>query len=170
MHARAKAYWEGGAAAITPYEGKNRSPKLDLEDANTAARKLLVNPTALALLDVVPAKATGPAVHTLTWAVQKGRDQAAPVLSHRISYRQDDGELFIEKRFYSAYDYDALQVVTGVLPASKDRSVVFYTNHTFTDQVAGFGGGAKRSIGRKLMSTELVAEIERAQKALAGGK
>ena len=168
LSARAKAYWEGGAKAIVPYEGKNRSPGADLGDANAAARKLLANPAVLALLDVVPAKASGPAVHELVWAVQKGRDQAAPVLSHRILYKQDDGEVFIEKRFYSGYDYDALQVVTGVLPVSPDRSAVFYTNHTFTDQVAGFGGGAKRSIGRKLMSKELVTEIERAQKAVGG--
>ena len=94
------------------------------------------------------------------------------MLSHRILYKQDDAQIFIEKRFYSGYDYDygALQIVVGVLPVAKDRSVIIYTNHTYTSQVAGFGGGAKRSIGRKLMSTELAEEIKRAQKALAKGK
>jgi len=32
--------------------------------------------------------------------------------------------------------------------------------------VAGFGGGAKRSIGRKLLKKELIAEMQRAQKAI----
>jgi ABC-type amino acid transport substrate-binding protein len=31
---------------------------------------------------------------------------------------------------------------------------VIYANHTSTDQVAGFGGGLKRSIGRKIMASE----------------
>jgi len=170
LSARAKAYWEGGAAAIEPFDEEGRSPKDDLAHANEAARKIVTQPTVLRLLEQVPSKADGAAVHELFWAVQKGRDQAAPVLSHRILYKQDDGQVYIEKRFYSAYDYDALQIVVGVLPVSKDRCALFYTNHTYTAQVAGFGGGAKRSIGRKLMSKELVVEIERTRKALAGGE
>ena len=63
------------------------------------------------------------------------------------------------------YD-DALQTVTGILPAGDRRCVAFYTNHTYTPQVAGFGGSAKRSIGRRLMQKELVAEMERAQAAI----
>jgi len=55
------------------------------------------------------------------------------------------------------------QLVTAHLPVDADRCAVFYTNHTYTAQVAGFGGGAKRSIGRKLMQKELVAEMQRAQ-------
>ena len=153
-----------------PYDGEGRSPKADLKAANEAAEKLIVTPAILALLDVVPSKADGSAHHELSWAVQKGRDQAAPVLSHRILYQQDDGQIFIEKRFYSGYDYDALQIVVGVLPVAKDRSVIIYTNHTYSSQVAGFGGGTKRSIGRKLMSKELVEEIERAQKAMNESK
>lgn len=168
LSARAKAYWEGGAAAITPYTGKGRSPKVDLGHASDAAKELVQNPKVMAEIDAIPAKATGPAVHSLTWAIQKGRDQAAPVLSHHIFYKQKDADILIERRFYSAYDYDALQIVTGVLTGSDpNRSVVFYTTHTYTAQVAGFGGGAKRSIGRKLMQKELVTEMKQAQKAIA---
>ena len=36
-----------------------------------------------------------------------------------------------------------------------EQTVVVYTNHTFTDQVAGFGGSVKRSIGRRMMATKL---------------
>jgi hypothetical protein len=62
---------------------------------------------------------------------------------------------------------DSLQIVTGILQAIDERTTVaFYLNHTYTSQVAGFGGGAKRAIGRKLMQEELVAELERAQAAL----
>ncbi|MBW2425880.1 MAG: hypothetical protein JRG86_16655 [Deltaproteobacteria bacterium] len=169
LSARAKAYWEGGLAAIEPYAGKGRSPKVDLGHANEAARKLLSTPAVLAALDAIPAKADGSAVHKLEWAVQKGRDQAAPILSHRILYTADDAVVVVDRRFYSGYDYDALQIVAGGLPASEGRTAVVYTTHTYTAQVAGFGGGAKRSIGRKLMSKELIAELERAQKAVVQG-
>lgn len=168
LSARAKAYWEGGIAAIEPYAGKGRSPSVDLGHANEATRKLVRNPGVLKALETPPSKADASAVHSLVWAVQKGRDQAAPVLSHRIRYSENDGDVYVDRRFYSGYDYDALQIVTGVIPASEEQCAVFYTNHTYTAQVTGIGGGAKRSIGRKLMRGELVSEIERAQKALAG--
>lgn len=166
LSARARAYWEQGLPGIKPYAGKDRSPEVDLTHANEAGRKLMKNPTVLAELDVIPSESIGAAKHSLHWAVQRGRDRAAPILNHRILYAENDGEVSIERRFYSAYDYDSLQIVTGIFPTTDRRCVAFYTNHTYTSQVAGFGGGAKRSIGRKLMKKELVAEMERARAAV----
>ena len=122
---------------------------------------------SLAELETIPSKSPGNARHTLSWAVSQGRDFAAPVLIHRIFYQGDASEIVVERRFYSGYDYDALQIVVGILPTRQDWSAVFYTNHTYTAQVIGFGGGAKRSIGRKLLRQELVAELERARKAIS---
>lgn len=166
LAARAKAYWEGGIAAITPYAGEDRSPHVDLGHANEVARALVKNSTFLAELDAPPAESSGKAIHKLSWAVEKGRDQAAPVLIHQILYREGDGEILLERRFYSGYDYDALQIVVGVLPTKPGSSAVFYTNHTYTAQVTGFGGRAKRSIGRKLLKKEVVAQMERARDAI----
>jgi hypothetical protein len=50
--------------------------------------------------------------------------------------------------------YNAVQAVAGFLPVA-EGTVVVYTNHTFTDQVAGFGGSMKRKIGRGMMETQL---------------
>jgi hypothetical protein len=166
LSARARDYWEKGVAGIAPYAGKGRSPETDLEHAADAVKKFIRNPAVLAELEAIPSKSPGKAEHRLSWAIQKGRDRAAPVLSHRILYVEKEGEVSMERRFYSGYDYDALQIATGILPVADDRSVAFYLNHTYTAQVAGFGGGAKRSIGRKLMQKELVEEMERAQAAL----
>jgi len=168
LSSRAKAYWEKGLAGINPYAGKDRSPADDLGRANQAAREFMRNPAVLAELDAIPSKSPGNARHSLSWAIEKGRDRVAPVLTHRILYAENDGEVAIQRRFYSAYDYDALQIVTGILPTADRRCVAFYLNHTYSSQVAGFGGGAKRAIGRKLMQSELVAEMERAQRAIAG--
>ncbi len=165
---RVRAYWEKGIEGIEPYAGKGRSPADDLTHANEASRKIVRGRTTRAELDAPPARSPGKATHKIYWSLQKGRDQAAPVLIHRILYREDDGELFVQRRFYSGYDYDALQTLVGVLPSSVGGSVVFYTNRTYTAQVAGFGGGAKRSIGRKLLEGEVVAEMERARKVIPG--
>jgi len=166
LSARARDYWEKGVAGITPYAGKGRSPETDLEHAAEAVKKFMRNPAVLAELEAIPSKSPGKAEHQLYWAIQKGRDRAAPVLSHRILYAENEGEVSMERRFYSGYDYDALQIATGILPVADERCVAFYLNHTYTAQVAGFGGGAKRSIGRKLMQKELVEEMERAQAAI----
>ena len=40
------------------------------------------------------------------------------------------------------------------MPVSEGTLVVS-TNHTSTDQVAGLGGSAKRSIGRQFMASQL---------------
>lgn len=169
---RARSYWERGLDGIEPYAGKGRSPKIDLGHANEAARKLVLNREFQAELDAIPAKAAGNAEHQLSWALQKGRDKVAPVLIHRILNKREDGELIVELRFYSGYDYDSMQIVVGLLPAKTGHIAIFYMNHTYTAQVAGFGGGAKRSIGRKLLKKELVAEMQRAQQTIpspAGG-
>ncbi len=165
--ARARAYWERGLPGIEPYAGRGRSPADDLRAAHSATPLLSLVPKLEAELEQPPGSGGGAAEHQLHWALQKGRDQAAPVLFHRVLYRDADGEVFVERRFYSAYDYDALQIVAGVLPAATGGCVVFYLNRTVTAQVAGFGGSAKRSIGRKLLEQELVAELGRVQKALA---
>ena len=163
---RARAYWEKGAAGIEPYMGDGRSPKVDLAHAADAMKEFMRNEAVIAEMEAIPSQAPGKAKHRLYWALQKGRDRLAPVLNHRILYAENEGEVSIERRFYSGYDYDALQISTGILPTSDDRCVAFYLNHTYTSQVAGFGGGAKRSIGRKLMKKELVEEMQRAQAAV----
>jgi hypothetical protein len=110
LSARAKAYWEQGLLGIAPYAGEGRSPRVDLGHANDAARELVHNPAVLAELAAVPSQSPGYAEHRLYWAIQKGRDRAAPVLNHRIAYVENEGQALIERRFYSGYDYDALQI------------------------------------------------------------
>jgi hypothetical protein len=46
------------------------------------------------------------------------------------------------------------QAMAGFLPVS-EGTLVWYVNRTSTDQVTGFGGGAKRSMGAKLMGSQL---------------
>ena len=56
------------------------------------------------------------------------------------------------------------QAIVGFLPVPEGTLVV-YTNHTSTDQVAGFGGGAKRSIGRRFMASQLEGLFQKTRAA-----
>ncbi len=113
----------------------------------------------------MPAESSGGAEHTLEWSISKARSQASPVLIHRIRYGDAERQALLSRHFYWGYDYDALQILVWIFPSGEGKSAIFYTNHTYTSQVAGFGGGAKRSIGRKLLQQGLVAEMQRVQEA-----
>jgi hypothetical protein len=77
-----------------------------------------------------------------------------------------DGKAWIamERQFYVSTGYNAEQAVAAFLP-SESGTVVVYTNRTSTDQIAGIGGRAKRSIGSKVLASQLEAMFERARAA-----
>lgn len=60
------------------------------------------------------------------------------------------------RQFYVSEGFNCEQAIAALLPA-QGGTVVIYSNHTSTDQVEGFGGGAKRSIGRGMMAKQLEA-------------
>jgi hypothetical protein len=162
-------YWAHGLAGIVPYQGKERDPKTDLGHANESILKILLDPAIREEILTVPSKSQNMAeMHSLNWAIQKGNDQEAPVLNHIVRYRVPGQEAFLlmTRRFYAGTDYDSSQIVVGVVPTSDGRSAIIYTNRTYTSSVAGFGGSAKRSIGRKMMKSKLIETMKKAQKAL----
>jgi hypothetical protein len=52
------------------------------------------------------------------------------------------------------------QAVGGFLPL-QNGTIVFYTNRTSTDQVAGFAAAAKRAIGDHMMASDLAQTFQR---------
>ena len=56
--------------------------------------------------------------------------------------------LFAERQFYVGTSYNSLQTFIGLLPDG-DRTVLVYTNRTFTDQVAGFRSNVRHSVARR---------------------
>ncbi len=167
LEARADAYWRKGVDGIEDYAGKGHSPRTDLGHANAVALDLIELPALRSEISAAPALSSGAAEHSLEWSVEKARGQASPVLIHRMRYGDEEREALLSRHFYSGYDYDSLQILVWIFPSGEGKSAVFYTNHTYTAQVAGFGGGAKRSIGRKLLQQGLVDEMKRIQEALS---
>ena len=50
--------------------------------------------------------------------------------------------------------YNVMQAVGAFLPV-EEGTVVVYVNRTSTEQVMGLGGGSKRSIGSRVMASQL---------------
>ena len=59
--------------------------------------------------------------------------------------------------------YNAEQSIAGFLPVV-GGTIVAYTSHAFTDQVAGTGGSLKRSIGSRVMADQMKEIFETGRK------
>jgi hypothetical protein len=165
--ARYRAYRAKGLAGIAPYarKGTSANPAADLAAVNASARKTALLPPAFYdLLDNYPKGIPADATDTLYWSqfTAHGEDTIALVQSLHATF---DGILIgVQRQYYVSTGYNIEQAITGFLPV-EGGTLVIYTNHTSTDQVAGFGGSAKRGIGRKFMAGELEKLFEKARAA-----
>ena len=78
----------------------------------------------------------------------------------------DDSAVLVQRQYYVSQGYNAEQAIVAFLPVD-EGTLVIYTNHTSTDQVAGPGGGAKRTIGRRVMAGQLKRLFETTRAGLA---
>ncbi len=87
-------------------------------------------------------------------------DRPDYVLGHRM-YQLEPGDyaLYAYHEFYVGHSYNSLQIISGAAQVEQG-TLVFYVNRTSTDQVAGFGGGLKRSIGRGMMRSAVIEQFE----------
>ena len=69
------------------------------------------------------------------------------VLVHRMLYHVGDAALAVERQYYASHDYNSMLQGIAALP-TKDGTFLFYIGRVSTDQVAGFGSGAKHPISR----------------------
>ena len=61
-----------------------------------------------------------------------------------------DFALGSQRQFFVGQSYDALQIVVGLF-AVEQGTLLIYSNRTYTEQVAGFGSGARHRIGRGML-------------------
>ena len=74
-------------------------------------------------------------------------------------YKPEEYVVEVYREFYVGHSYNSLHIVVGVFSV-KEGTLVFYANRTSTDQVAGFGGGLKRNIGRGMMRDDVVEHLD----------
>ena len=88
------------------------------------------------------------------------------VLTHTLAAGEGTARAVVQRQYYVSTGYNAEQAVAGFVPVQQGTLVV-YTNHTFTDQVAGFGGSVKRGVGRRMMASKLEQLFGTARKRVA---
>jgi hypothetical protein len=160
---RLQAYRRSGLAGIAPYarDGGTRSPADDLRSA-TAAHRILKKSAPAAyqlMLDYPKGRPTG-TEEVYRWSQILAHGAPAFVLTHNLYIPDGDAWLGVQRQFYVSSGYNCEQAVVAFLPVT-GGTAVFYAKRTSTDQVTGFGGSAKRSIGSKLLASQLEELFEK---------
>jgi len=166
--ARLQAYQAKGLAGITPYAGaggKPRSPADEIRSATQATKKLqAMVPNAHDLFLNYPGSKPPGTEEAYRWEHYNAHGVPTIALMHSLYVPEGDAWVIAQRQFYVSGGYNSEQAIAGLLPMQKG-TLVIYTNRTSTDQVTGFGGGAKVSIGSKLLSSQLEALYQKIQAA-----
>ncbi len=155
--ARHHAYRTSGLDGIAPYDrgGEQRRGGDDLRKAS--AGTVVVKKRFPAFYDMMNGypKASLPGMEERFYWVQYGKGgKANYVLEQMVTASDGDVHAIMQRQYYASQGYNVEQAVAGFFPV-EEGTLVVYVNRTSTDQVAGFGGSAKRSIGRKMMTGQL---------------
>jgi hypothetical protein len=164
--ARVQAYRARGFAGIAPYAregGATRSAAEELRTASDATKQLAqYAPAAYGVLHSYPNGKPPGTQEIFRWSHFEGHGVPTIALTHVILVPDGEAWIVAQRQFYASTGYNAEQAVAAFLP-SAGGSVVVYANRTSTDQVSGFGAGTKRSIGSKLLASQLEAMFEKAR-------
>ena len=155
--ARHRAYRAKGLAGIAPYARAKPaiSAADDLAAVNRGARATGILSTKLYdLLDHYPADRPPDLAETFSWVQLRAHGEDTIALEHVFQATFDETTVLVQRQYYVSGGYNAEQAIAAFLPVDSGTFVI-YTNHTSTDQVAGLGGGAKRTIGRTVMARQL---------------
>jgi len=167
--ARYQAYKTTGLAGIAPYDrgGSSTDVGAELRNASQAATVLAKYlPAFVQVLIGYPGATLAGMSDTFRWVSYDIDGTPTFVLTQELAATDGAARVVAQRQFYVSTGYNAEQAVAGFLPV-KEGTVVAYTNHTFTDQVAGFGGGLKRDIGRRMMASKLKEMFEKARNQVA---
>jgi hypothetical protein len=159
---RHRAYRSRGLAGIAPYAraGPATSARDDLAAFNRGARaSRILAPKLYDLLDRYPDGIPPDFAEDHYWMQFRAHGEDTVALEHVFQVTLDEGATLVQRQYYVSQGYNAEQAIVAFLPVDQ-VTLAIYINHTSTDQVAGFGGGTKRAIGRTLMADQLKRVFE----------
>ena len=167
--ARYRAYRAKGLAGIAPYarSGSKSDPAGDIAWDTRVVRASKILPTTFTdLLEAYPRGAPRDLDESFYWSQFAAHGEDTIALVHVAHGTFEGNPIVFQRQYYVSTGYNALQAIAGFLRVPQG-TLAIYTNHVSTDQVAGFGGGAKRSIGRRVMAGELRRVFDKMRKAIA---
>jgi hypothetical protein len=111
-------------------------------------------PAAYAVLTGYPNGKPAGFDEVFAWTQFNAHGVPTIALVHGMFIPDGDGFVAVQRQYYVSEGFNCEQAVAGIFPV-EGGTVVAYGNRTSTDQVEGTGGGFKRSIGSKLLASEL---------------
>lgn len=170
--ARFRSYKKNGLGGILPYA----RGKVEFSVGEEMKHQLEVGPILKKRSPVFwkyaleyPNNKPNGTIESFFWVNSLIDDKPTIALVHRLGMPQDGGYVYMERHFYISRSHNCLQGIGAAMP-SEDGTAVFYATRTSTDQVAGFGGSAKRTIGNKIMGGRMAENFERARVVVASAK
>lgn len=155
--ARYRAYRAAGLAGIAPYDrgGRTTDVASDLRKASEAARGLVKYLPVFQKVLLGYPKATAPELReNFFWVKSIIEGKPTYILTHILSARDGEARAVARRQYYASTGYNAEQSVAGFLRV-QGGTVVVVASHAFTEQVTGFGGSMKRSIGSSIMASKM---------------
>jgi hypothetical protein len=165
--ARLDAYQKQGLAGIAPYarkDGGSRSCGDEIRTMTQASKALkqYVPHAYQMLLDYPASKAPG-TEETFRWSQIDAHGTPTLTLTHFAYVPDGDAFVVTQRMFYVSATFNCEQALAALLPV-QSGTVLIYGNRTSTDQVEGWGGSMKRSIGSELLESQLRSQFQAAQK------
>jgi len=170
--ARYRAYRSKGIAGIAPYDrgGSQRDVAADFKAIDRKARQVgLPSAEFWEFMDRYPEAKPSSLKEVFYWSQFKAHGADTIALVHGFEGVFGGIPVRVGRHYYASTGYNLVQTVAGFLPVA-EGTLVIYTNRTSTDQLEGFGAGAKRSIGRKLMAGELEELFKKAAAQATGAR
>ena len=166
---RYRAYRERGLDGIAPYarSGGQREPGSDLRKAVQAASDVKKRaPVYYDALLRYPQKPDTGFREKFLWQRYEAQGEPTLILEHVFTVEEGETLAAVQRQFYVSGGFNCEQAMVGLLPVPEGTLMV-YVNRTSTDQVAGFGGGAKRKIGVQLLGSQLQALYDEVRQVAA---
>lgn len=164
---RYRAYRQQGLAGVAAYDrgGKTTDAAGDLRRASEAARGIeQFDPGFYRYLQTLPKGAPADLREVFHWSHYRAHGEPTLILTHGFTTKVGGAIAAVQRQYYVSRGYNVEQAAVGFVPV-QEGTLVVYANHTSTDQVAGFGSSAKRSLGEKVMGAQLKALYEKVRSA-----
>jgi hypothetical protein len=169
LQQRFEDYQQRGLEGVAPYErkgGKHYHPGKELKEITEQLPLLkhIAPEFAKYMVDYPNNKPDG-VEDTFGWINFNINDQPTFALFHKSYLKMSDNcAAMCFRHFYVSQGHNSVQNIGGCFPVVVDgneRAMMINSSRTSTDQVAGFGGAAKKSLGARIMGGKIKANYEK---------
>jgi hypothetical protein len=157
--ARMQAYQTQGLDGIAPYARSygTRSVAEEIRTMVKASQALQrYVPNAYQMLLAYPHSKPAGMEEVFHWSQINAHDVPTYTLTHALFVPDGNAYVVVQRMYYVSAGFNCEQAIAAVVPV-QGGTVMVYGNRTSTDQVEGWGGDMKRSIGSKLLESQLEA-------------